>query len=858
MVNSTPAVDLSAELVRQIKAKNCIVFVGPDLLIPDGSELRPPSPTLLALELALQLGGQFDDYSLPWISQYYVDRYDVVRLQNFVVDRLNSGKYAPTPIHTLLVKLPFSQIVDTGQDDLLHKAFQDCGVTVNHVVESDTALSLSSERLLIQPYGSVTRSGSLKLTEDERRSVFEKRPELAEFLRVQTRRQVSLFLGCVQDDPDFREFFHSLRPNLQDSSPRSHIIQQQVTDDDLKYWSNRNTAIIQSESLSFLQALVSALDLAVSISGPAELPHNHEAERARRKKIILDFSQRLGLGSPVESGAQLQPIASGMSTLRQALKDYRRTAKSAQKDLPASQSFDALLSLQVGNVEWAEGNLARAEEAFEAAIRRDPNLIDAYVSLHHLLVETGKLDAAKEMYRQIVEHDPTRAFIPPQYHLLNILGRTTVGVSYHCQDVIGIKEVVVTILRRTLSHQTEVLKHFEQEVQALHSPQISQFLELGSFHARSYVVMEYIEAGNLRQFMDRVPVEERPLSQIFQLTNQIMDALMVGEEQGIPHLSLRPENILLAERGVLLVNYGFSRMAHFLRLASRAMDRPQSDYEAPEQKADQLGDQRSDVYALGTILYELLTGRTPGVGEFRTVSEVHPQAGEALDVLIDHARAYDPNKRFQTVAEMKLENHRISLSTDYRRFSQYTRIFLAWLSKIYANLLSRRARLPTFAVILILSFLGIANLGLNGGINSTVRVLGLLLVNSLVLSAVCYYVIREVARVRGLGSLIYSGRGIGASMGLLLAAYIIRATDWGGTGGLPGMRGDYFIGYLLNLLTLSFLIVGAVLLAMNLAGWVAEKRWRHYTLGFYAGFLAAFALLLLLFWLGPPPYMISP
>ena len=95
-------------------------------------------------------------------------------------------------------------------------------------------------------------------------------------------------------------------------------------------------------------------------------------------------------------------------------------------------------------------------------------------------------------------------------------------------------------------------------------------------------------------------------------------------------------------------------------------------------------------------------------------------------------------------------------------------------------------------------------------------------------------------------------------MGLLLAVFIIRDTDWGKTGGLPGMQGDYFFGYLLNLLAESLVIGGAVLLIINLAGSFAQQRWRHYTLGFYAGFLAIFALIVLLILKGPPPHMISP
>src|SRR4029450_13785525 len=132
-----------------------------------------------------------------------------------------------------------------------------------------------------------------------------------------------------------------------------------------------------------------------------------------------------------------------------------------------------------------------------------------------------------------------------------------------------------------------------------------------------------------------------------------------------------------------------------------------------------------------------------------------------------------------------------------------TRLFLAGLSRIYGVLLGRRGRLPTLAVVLTLLFLGIATLGLNGWTNFTVRYLGLLLVNSLVLSGFCYYVIRELARERGLGSMIYSGRGIGASMGFLLTMYLIRATQWGEIQDLSAMQGDYFVGYVPNLLAVS-------------------------------------------------------
>jgi serine/threonine protein kinase len=856
VINFAPVVELSQELIRQIKANNCIVFVGPDVSLPDTNQLGPPSPTLLALELALQLGGQFEDYSLPWIAQYYVDRYDASTLHKFVVDRLDNMQYAPTQIHFMLAQLPFSHIVYTAQDTLLREAFRRCNVPVNHVVDSDEGLSQVAERLLIQPYGSVSRPESLKLTEDERRAVFENRPNLAQILRAQTLTKISLFLGYAQGDPDFREFFHSMRPQTNAFLPRAHFVQAEITKDDLKYWSERNAAVMQIDTPSFLQALATTLGTSIIVKSSDTPPFIKDNELSRREKVILDFSQQLGLGGPVESGAQLQPIANALATLRQALHDYRKTGTAMLDEIPSNQSVDARLILQEGNIKWADGNLARAQEAFEEAIHRDPGLIDAYLSLHHLLIEIGKLDEAAEIYRQVISRDPTRAFIPPQYQLLRILGEIDVGVSYLCMDDIRKTEVVVTILRRALSHQTEDLKRFEEEVKTLNSVRISRLLEVNSYHARSYVVMQYIKGISLRRELTLLAGKEMQLSRIFEITNQIAEALQDGAQQGIPNLDLRPRNVLLTENGVVLTNYGFARLGRALRRSGKGLKRTRSEYEAPERRADEIGDQRSDVYALGTILYEMLTGRTPGVGEFRTASEAHSQAGEAVDVLIDHARAYEPAKRFQSITDMKLEAHRISLATDYHRFSQYTRIVLAKISGLYVFFFSRGKSFFTLGVVLALLLLG-SGTGFPGWLNFGTRVLSLFAITSLVMSALGYYVVRDLARVRGLGSLINSGRGIGASLGLLFTAYLIRTTDWIDSGGLPGMVGSDFVGYVLVCLALILLLVSCALIVIHLAGAIFEKKWKHYTLGFYAGYLGLCVLFSWLLFIGPPPYMIQ-
>jgi serine/threonine protein kinase len=862
-----PVTTLSKDLIQHIRNKNCIVFVGPAVSVLDKDHLSPPGPATLTLELATQLREQFDDYSLPWIAQYYADRYDIDTLHNYVADRLDNPQYRPTRVHYMLVQLPFNQIVYTGQDILLHKAFENCAVPVNHVLQSDAALSLPSDRLLIQPYGSVSRPESLRLTEDERRLAFEKRPDLVRFLQNQTFTQVSLLLGFTQGDPDFRELYQFLRPQVSDTKPRAYLVQEDFRNDDRKYWTERNAAVIQMETLTFLDQLGNALGVSFTTNEDfQEPPLISGEERLLQEKIILNFSRQIGLGSPVESGAQLQPIANGLATLRQALIEHGKADTAVLEEGQSNPELDARLILQQGNVEWAEGNLDRAKEAFEKAISQDPKLTDAYLSLLHLLIETGELDRATEIYKQILSNDPKRAFIPPRYELIKVLAQTDVGVNYLCTERELARQVVITVLHPALARQLENLKRFEAQLSSLSSERISHLFEIGTYNSRSYLVTEYFEGPSLRERLNELTNDARiSVPEVFEIIGRLAEALMEGARQGVPHLDLSPENILLTERGAVLINYGFSRLSRARRPLGRVIDtRSLSDYEAPEQRAGEIGDERSDVYALGTIFHEMLTGRLPGLGEFTTVSEVHPQIGEALDLLIDHARAYDPSRRFHSAEEIQMEIRRILLSTDYRNINQYIRIALAGFSNLYANFFTRKGGLSVIGMILVLLVASVFNWRLLLGssnilvyvINTVARFLSLVMINSLVASALGYYVVRELARERGLGSMIRSGRGIGAILGLLISTFFISSTKWGGSGGFPEMLGEDFVSFIVACTALSILATAVALGLIQLSGWLLEKRRRHYTAGFYIGYLILCFLILLVILLGPPPYVL--
>lgn len=275
-------------------------------------------------------------------------------------------------------------------------------------------------------------------------------------------------------------------------------------------------------------------------------------------------------------------------------------------------------------------------------------------------------------------------------------------------------------------------------------------------------------------------------------------------------------------------------------------------YLSPEQLAGQEGDKSSDIYALGTILYAMLTGHTPGVGKFKHPSEVNLEVTEAVDVLIDHARERYPDERFSTIGEMGAEINRISLASLEGNPNQYLRVGLARISKIYEQLATRNFLISIFVVLAGLVALS-AIPSIPAVLSSPARVLMPLLLNSLLVSIPIDWSVRAVARSKGLGSLIASGRGMGAILGLVFALNLIFAFDYE----------NYFIDPEIGSLFASILALVLLETAVSLviilgAARAAERLFKSYTSGFYWSFVAIVLIELLLTLLQQPSGIFGP
>lgn len=458
------------------------------------------------------------------------------------------------------------------------------------------------------------------------------------------------------------------------------------------------------------------------------------------------------------------------------------------------------------------------------------------LSLFYLLVEKGDTERALQVYEEMVQKTPQQAFFPEQDQVQKIWGEGELGISYLIHDREQDRLLTATILKDVYADRQESIDQFASQMEGLSSPRISRFLGVGRHYDHAYLLSEYVDAEPLRGRLKGQPL---PYRQAMQIAKQIAEALEDGHRLGISHLHLRPSNILMGAEGIKLVSYGYSRLTDPASV-SDSLDHDNSyDYLAPEQLAGEVGDERSDIYALGTILYEMLTGHPPGLGSYQYPSETNVEVTEAVDVLIDHARERDPEKRFSSAGELRIEIDRISRVSLERGANQIVRIALAWVSDFYEQLTSRKWLAFLFPGLFLL--LAISVLSLQPVLSGLARVAFPLLLNSILVSILFDWVIRAIARRRGLGSLLTTSTGMGAILGLVFTINLIRVVGFWELAVVPEIL-SIFAGMLTVVIFETALSIGIILLSARLT----DRFLKSYTIGFYWSFIAILLIELVL------------
>jgi serine/threonine-protein kinase len=264
-----------------------------------------------------------------------------------------------------------------------------------------------------------------------------------------------------------------------------------------------------------------------------------------------------------------------------------------------------------------------------------------------------------------------------RYEITGELGRGAMGVVYKALDPTIGRTVALKTMRLDVHglDAQEMVRRFQNEARAagvLNHPNIVTIYDAGEQDGIFYIAMEFIEGTTLHEVL----AEQRVLAteEVLQLTRQICRGLDYAHSNGIVHRDIKPANIMITANGtVKIMDFGIAKSGGQVTNTGQVLGTP--NYMSPEQVKGRLLDGRSDIFSLGVILYEMLTGEKPFVGQnvttiiYKIVNEtpitprdldvtVHP----GLSAIVTKALAKVPDDRYQTGADLvrDLENYKLA------------------------------------------------------------------------------------------------------------------------------------------------------------------------------------------------------
>lgn len=244
------------------------------------------------------------------------------------------------------------------------------------------------------------------------------------------------------------------------------------------------------------------------------------------------------------------------------------------------------------------------------------------------------------------------------------------AVVYKARDVLLNRYVAIKVLNESLSNDSEFVKRFSREAQAaasLSHPNVVSVYDVGQENYTHYIVMELIEGPTLKEYIQQYS----PLTpeEIVSIASQICDALSHAHENQIVHRDVKPHNILLGYNGrAKVTDFGIARASSSSTITQAGSVMGSVHYFSPEQARGGLIGHKSDIYSLGVVLYEMVTGRLPFDGDsaisiamkhlqdpVEDPSKLNPDVPEEIHRIILKAMEKDPDKRFDMILDMKQE-----------------------------------------------------------------------------------------------------------------------------------------------------------------------------------------------------------
>jgi eukaryotic-like serine/threonine-protein kinase len=256
-----------------------------------------------------------------------------------------------------------------------------------------------------------------------------------------------------------------------------------------------------------------------------------------------------------------------------------------------------------------------------------------------------------------------------RYEIVGELGHGAMGIVYKARDPLIDRVVAIKTINLSLAQEgkEEYEGRFYQEAKAagrLSHPNIVTIYDVGKSGDVAYIAMEFLEGRELRDILN--DNQQIPVEQVLDITAQVAMGLAYAHEQGIVHRDVKPSNIMVVRDGhVKITDFGIARMASAAVRTQTGMVLGSPKYMSPEQVVGRAIDQRSDIFSLGVMLYEMLTGQSPFAGEnvnaimYQTLNAIPPPPGtlnpavpDMLNFIVAKALAKNVDDRYQNAREL--------------------------------------------------------------------------------------------------------------------------------------------------------------------------------------------------------------
>jgi len=299
-------------------------------------------------------------------------------------------------------------------------------------------------------------------------------------------------------------------------------------------------------------------------------------------------------------------------------------------------------------------------------------LLDAKLqSLNTVLNEASKKTIAMPTITRLSEPvlDTEKAIIAERYRIKKLIGSGAMGNVYCGEDIRLKRDIALKQLSPRLLHDEQIIARFRQEALALarlshpHIVQVYDFIEDEGF---LWIIMELVTGGELDEKFSAI--NPLPQEQALRFAEQMISALGYAHQQGVVHRDFKPANVLITDKGdIKITDFGIAKLAQssIHTQLNSIMGTP--THMSPEQANGEDTDHRTDIYALGIVLYQMLSGELPFKGDARSIiaqhlskqpaklSESHKNISPALDNVIQKMLAKNPDDRFQSMQEIAIQ-----------------------------------------------------------------------------------------------------------------------------------------------------------------------------------------------------------